>query len=245
MTLVLAAHSHHDHAMDSATIAASQEAELAGSESVRWLAEGADFPKERFRLVKHRTVLEVGRPVRFHITAFETPHSPHPFFRGDLEAPLRPPIWGPNYRGGPNFSFLIEHSLAKMLVVPSANFVCEALLERHADVVFLSLGGIGRQSLEFFETYWRETVLRPQASTVVLTHWDDFFISLDKPLRPMRRLIDDVETALDWVEAAAGRDGVELIIPAPFRPAAVDALISGVSRPVPFNHGTCVGDTRA
>ena len=245
LTLVLAAHSHHDHAMDSATVAASQNAELAGSDSVRWLAEGADFPKERFRLVKDKTVLAVGSPVRFHITAFEAPHSPHPFFTGDLEAPLRPPIWGPSYLGGPNFSFLIEHRLAKMLVVPSANFVCEGLAGRRADVVFLSIGGIGRQPVEFFEAYWRETVLRPQASTVVITHWDDFFVSLDEPLRPMRRLLDDVETALVWVEAAARRDGVKLVIPPAFRPAAVDALQAGASRPVPLNHGTCIGDARA
>jgi len=38
--------------------------------------------------------------------------------------------------------------------------------------VFLGVGSLGTQTREYADTYWRETVERPNAGRVVLIHWD-------------------------------------------------------------------------
>lgn len=76
-----------------------------------------------------------------------------------------------------------------------------------ADVVFLGIGLLGKQSDAFVRDYWREVVQTTGAKIVVPVHWDDFTVSLDRPLRQTGPLFDKVKEALAAIGelAAAGQ----------------------------------------
>ena len=63
------------------------------------------------------------------------------------------------------------------------------------------------------ETYWAETVRTVGARTVVLIHWDDFFRSLDHPLRALPYAGDDLDVTVRVLDRLAKQDGVRLRFP--------------------------------
>lgn len=74
----------------------------------------------------------------------------------------------------------------------SANFRPGALRGVDADVVYLGVGNLGRRPAGFVRAYWDEVVVTTGARRVVLVHWDDFFLGLHRPLRPMPYVMDDL-----------------------------------------------------
>ena len=74
------------------------------------------------------------------------------------------------------------------------------------------------------------------ARRVVLVHWDDFFVSLDRPLRPLRYPMDDLGRTLARLTVLAGEQGVELQLPVPWvatSPAAFPEWTPAGCRSVP------------
>jgi L-ascorbate metabolism protein UlaG (beta-lactamase superfamily) len=55
------------------------------------------------------------------------------------------------------------------------------------------------------------------ARRVVLTHWDDFFRPLDKPLRALPYAGDDLDVTLRTLAPLAAEDGVALHFPTAWR----------------------------
>ena len=94
----------------------------------------------------------------FIISAFETPHSPHPWFSGPIDEGVHLPARAPSYRAGDNYSFLLEHPQGNVLIVPSANLVAEKFDGISADIVFLGIGTLGKQDTHFTSRYWHEVV---------------------------------------------------------------------------------------
>jgi L-ascorbate metabolism protein UlaG (beta-lactamase superfamily) len=101
----------------------------------------------------------------------------------------------------------------RLLVQGSAGFVRGALAGERADVAYLGVGQLGLRDEEYIRTYWDETVRAVGARRVVLVHWDDFFRPLDRPLRALPRLGDDLDASMAVLTARAGADGVELRLP--------------------------------
>jgi hypothetical protein len=56
-------------------------------------------------------------------------------------------------------------------------------------VVFLGTGGLGSQTAEYREAYWRETVERTGARRVIPIHWDGLTSPIDGPFRGPRRVV--------------------------------------------------------
>lgn len=83
LDVVLAAHSHLDHALDTPVVAARTGAVVAGSESTANIARGLNFPESRIHVVKDREVLRYGD---FKITVIQSPHSPGDLAPGDITA---------------------------------------------------------------------------------------------------------------------------------------------------------------
>jgi hypothetical protein len=50
-------------------------------------------------------------------------------------------------------------------------------------------------------------------------HWDDLFRPIGKPVRPMRYFLDDFRVTMRFLMERGPADGVEVLIPAPFRTA--------------------------
>lgn len=221
LAAVLVAHSHHDHAMDAASVARRTGALVIGSESTANIARGDGFPEDRIRVIAGGESFSFGR---FRVTVFRSPHSPGALFEGEIGAPLKTPARASAYREGGNFSYLVEHDGGRVLVHASTNFRPGLYRGVRADVVFLGVAVLGKQSAEFAEDYWREVVKATGARLVIPIHWDDFTLPLEAPLKPMPLLMDRFERGMASVRRMAVRDGVAVNMMPLFEP--VDLLVA-------------------
>ncbi|MBY4128380.1 MBL fold metallo-hydrolase [Rhodococcus fascians] len=213
---VLCAHSHYDHALDSAAVAGRTGAVLVGGSSTGFIGRGSDLPDGRIVAVEHGETTEHGN---FTVTFYESVHSHPDRAHGKIERPLSQPARVSAFRCGEAWSMLIEHipSGLTSLVHSSAGFRAGLLDGRHADVVYLSIGQLGRRSHAFIEQYWRETVSAVGAGRVVLTHWDNFFRPLHRPLQALPYAFDDMTASIAVLADCARRDGIVLELPTLWR----------------------------
>lgn len=210
LAAVIAVHSHYDHAMDSPEVARQTGAVLIGSESTANIGRGWGLAEDRMRIAGDGATYSFGR---FTITMLLSRHFPHPLATGEIAEPLVPPAHSLSYREGGSYSVLVEHDGRRLLVQGSAGFVEGALGRQQADVVFLGIGGMGREDTAYHDAYWREVVAAVRARRVVPIHWDDFTLPLDQPLLALPALLDDVPASLDFLLARGGQQGVDLRMP--------------------------------
>jgi L-ascorbate metabolism protein UlaG (beta-lactamase superfamily) len=204
---VLTAHAHYDHALDAPTVARLTNATLVGSRSVKRIADGHGF-KGPFEMLRGRQEMQFGA---FRVTSLPTPHSPRALFPGDIEEALPLTSHVRHYREGGCYSFLLQHGETGILITPGANAEPGDLEGVKADVVFLGTGTLGKQDTTFIDQYWHEAVTQTDARVVIPIHWDNFFRSLDEPLRPLPGIADDFEASMAAVETRAGRRRVALM----------------------------------
>jgi L-ascorbate metabolism protein UlaG (beta-lactamase superfamily) len=212
---VVCTHSHYDHALDAPVWASATGADLVGSASTANIGRGLGLPESRLRVVAGGDSLAYGR---FTLTFVESEHSPGDRFPGTVDSPLVPPRRSRAWRTGTVYSVLVAHPLGTVLLHVSAGFRRGALHGARADVVYLGVGTLGRRSPAYVGEYWDEVVRATGARRAVLVHWDDFFVSLDRPLRPLPYPVDDLGNALRRLAPLAARDGVELVLPEAWRP---------------------------
>ena len=145
-------------------------------------------------------------------------HCPPDRFPGTIDAPVVPPVKASAYACGEAWSVLVTHTGGRSaLVQGSAGFVKGALDGKQADVVYLGVGQLGIQSDDYIRTYWAETVTAVGARRVVLIHWDDFFRGLDRPLRALPLMGDDLDATMRVFQALASEQDVRLSFPTVFR----------------------------
>lgn len=210
LSAVVALHSHYDHALDAPVVATRTGALLVGSESTANIGRGQGVAEQNIVTMKDKDVLKLGR---FTLTFIDSVHSPSGFALGSITEPLMSPAHATDYKVGDCFSLVIEHDGQTILVQASAGFIPGALAMVKADVVYLGVGMLGKQTREYKKRYWQEVVRATLAKRVVLVHWDDFFKPLSEPLVTMPRLIDDFDTSVDFLRAQAEIDKVDLRIP--------------------------------
>ncbi len=213
LAAVLVAHSHHDHALDSAYVAEKTDADLIGSKSTRYIANGQGFPCSRFHVPKNGDTFEYKR---FKITIIESPHSSHALFPGDIEKPLHSPAWIGQYHPGINYNFLIDHDGEKIAIIPSAGLISDRLKGQTANVVFLGIGTLGMQTDAEISAYWKDTVTTMHAQLVIPTHWDNFFRPLSDPLQPMPWPIDDFKHTRKKIACLAAKENATVEWAKPF-----------------------------
>jgi L-ascorbate metabolism protein UlaG (beta-lactamase superfamily) len=215
LAAVLVAHSHYDHALDSATVAKRYgQALLVGSASTAKIARGQCFPKGRVRIVDHGDKLKFGD---FEVTFFESPHSPDPIAPGSIDEPLRTPATFLAYKDGLSYAYLLDHkTLGRVLIVPSANYRPGLFRGVEAHTVFLSIGTLGKQSEDFTRRYWKEVVGTVHPQLVVPIHWDHPGRPLTEPLRATPYLKDDMTRSMTRLRAMAKAEGVRLELMRPF-----------------------------
>jgi L-ascorbate metabolism protein UlaG (beta-lactamase superfamily) len=56
-------------------------------------------------------------------------------------------------------------------------------------VVFLGIGGLGSQTPDYPQSYWRETVERAGARRVIPIHWDGLMSPIEGPFRGPLRVV--------------------------------------------------------
>lgn len=208
-------HTHFDHAMDSAVVAARTGARLVGGPSAVNIGRGGGLPDDRIHQVSSGVPAAAGS---FTLTPVASHHCPPDRYPGDIEAPLTPPAKAAAYRCGESWSLLLEHTGGRTaLIQGSAGFVPGALAGRSAEVAYLGVGQLGVQDEDYIRAYWRETVETVGARRVVLIHWDDFFRPLDRPLRALPYLGDDLDATMAVLGPLAARQGVPLHFPTLWR----------------------------
>jgi L-ascorbate metabolism protein UlaG (beta-lactamase superfamily) len=150
----------------------------------------------------------------FDLTFLESRHSPGDRVPGTIEKPFSTPASYLEWKTGTTWSVLVRHGTRTLLLHGSANYQFGALRGRRADVVYLGIGELGKQSEAFIDSYWDETVVRTGARRVILVHWDNFFRGLDEPLEPMPRVLDHVDDAIKQIRTRAAVDKVDVVLPA-------------------------------
>ncbi|MDP3892200.1 MBL fold metallo-hydrolase [Nocardioides sp.] len=208
---VLPVHTHYDHALDSAVVAERTGAVLVGGESSANIGRGHGLPEERIRVATPGDPMTYGA---FTLTLVESHHCPPDRTPGQITEPVVPPARMADYKCGEAWSILVEHASGRTaLLQGSAGFVEGSLAGRSADVAYLGVGQLGLQSESYIRTYWAETVQAVGAKRVVVTHWDDFFRPLDKPLRALPYLGDDLQVTMHVLDDLARRHGVAIHFP--------------------------------
>lgn len=214
------AHSHHDHAMDAPFVAKRTDARLYGSASTLNVARGEGVPDEQMELYRPGVEIDIGG---FGVTVLESRHSPLPRLlravignEGErIEKLLRQPAAVGAYKEGGSYDLLVRHGANKILIKPSANFgprpdsadSRDPLEGVRADVVFLGVGSLGKQSVAFRKAYYAYTVGEVRPKLVIPIHWDDFFEPLSEKLPEPRRIMDKVEVSFAFLRERAREDG--------------------------------------
>ena len=208
---VLPVHTHFDHAMDSAVVAERTGAVLVGGESTANIGRGQGLAEDRIQVATPGEPMTYGA---FTLTLIESHHCPPDRTPGQITEPLVPPAKMAAYRCGEAWSILVEHTSGRTaLLQGSAGFVAGSLAGRSAGVAYLGVGQLGRQSESYIRTYWAETVQAVGAKRVVVTHWDDFFRPLDKQLRALPYLADDLNVTMRVLDELSRQHGVSVHFP--------------------------------
>lgn len=212
LAAVLPVHTHYDHAMDSAPVAARTGARLIGGESAANIARGHGLPDEQIVVAASGEELTLGP---FSVTLIESHHCPPDRFPGTITSPVVPPAKASAFRCGEAWSTLIHHAPSdrRLLIQGSAGFLPGALDGRRAEITYLGVGQLGIQPREYIEQYWEQTVRTVGARRVVLIHWDDFFRPLTEPMRALPYAADDLDVSIRVLSELAKRDGVTLHLP--------------------------------
>lgn len=216
LAAVIAVHTHIDHVLDSPLVAERTGAVLIGGESAANVGRGHGLTEDRLVIAVPEQPITLGA---YDITLIESRHCPPDRFPGSITSPVAPPVRVTAYRCGEAWSVVVVHrpSGRRVLIVGSAGFVPGALASHRAEVVYLGVGQLGLQPHGYLVDYWAETVRAVGAKTVVLTHWDDFFRPLSKPLRTLPYAGDDLDVSIRVLDELAQADGVALHLPTVWR----------------------------
>lgn len=167
---VLITHAHFDHCMDVPDVVRNTGAIALGSPNTCRLLRACGVPDDRIREVKAGDKLTLAE---FQVEVFPSQHVKLPgYLPGRLPAVLKPPLRARDYRMDKDLSFLLSVGDLRLQTDPGER--PEAGVP--ADVLFLFP--------HRDDAYCRTLLPRVQPKVVFLTHWDDFFRPLSKPLRP-------------------------------------------------------------
>lgn len=206
-----------DHVLDIPYIANKTGAEVYGSSSAKNVCLGGKVKKERIHEYRFHETETVGD---FSITVIPSLHSDPTPISNDLgqtiDKPLRQPARTKAYKEGGSVDFIVRHGGRTILIRPSCNYIEGQLDDIQAEVMFLGIGAMTKMSAEKVDTIYKETLDKVQPKTVIPLHWDDFFTSLDKPVKGMPRIADNTEQNFDSLARACAARDMELIIQYPF-----------------------------
>jgi L-ascorbate metabolism protein UlaG (beta-lactamase superfamily) len=214
---VMPVHTHYDHALDSAVVAARTGAKLVGGESAANIGRGHGLPDDQIVVATSGQPVTVGA---YECTLIESKHSPPDRYPGVITQPVAPRAKVTAYKCGEAWSTLVHHRPTdrRLLIQGSAGFVADALSGQHADVVYLGVGQLGLLPEQYMVDYWTHTVRAVGARRVILIHWDDFFRPLTEPLRALPYAGDDLDASVRVLSRLAADDDVALHMPTAWQP---------------------------
>ena len=214
---VIPVHTHYDHALDCAVVAARTGAKLVGGASAANIGRGHQLGGDRLLVARSGEPVSLGA---YDVTLIESEHSPPDRFPGIITRPLVPPARAGQFKCGEAWSTLVEHRPTgqRALIQGSAGFVPGALSGHDAEVVYLGVGQLGLLPERYLIDYWTHTVRAVGARRVILIHWDDFFRPLTEPLRALPYAADDLRATVRVLSRLGAGDGVPVHFPTVWQP---------------------------
>ncbi len=213
---VFISHSHYDHVMDAPYFAEKCGADIYGSPSSLNVALGGGIPPERLHSYSSCRNFTAGD---FSVTVIDSLHSVPHWYNNDLgqtiDRPLPQPAKRKDYREGGSFDFLVEHRGVKYLIRPSYNYIEGQLDGISADVLFLGIGGLCRDSEERRRVFYSETVEKVRPKTVIPVHWDNFMTPLYSRSKWMTGVIDNPQNSIDELKHYCEKNGTDFVLQLP------------------------------
>ena len=212
---VLVGHSHHDHALDASFVAEHFRATIAGSRSFANLHEGSRprEAKSRLKVIPPTgATLKFGEfVVRFAPSDHAVPYwLPQRIIKPRISAPLAMPAHYTEFGCGDVFALHIAHRRhGSIAITTTAGSKRRQFGGRKADVVFVSVGMLTKQSPDHQERYWRETVELSEPDLIVPVHWDSFNRKLSNGLKPGPG--ESARKLMSYVKTKAGNRDVRVL----------------------------------
>lgn len=181
---IVVGHTHFDHALDVPDIAKATGARVFGSRSAAMLCRARGVPDAQIEDVESR--VSASRPHDaeigpFRLRFYASAHSPLLLgrvpFAGEISSCEDVPMRVERYRCGAVFGVAVEVAGRRVFHLGSANIVDGSIDLEHTDVALVCVAG-WHTTPRFAE----RLVKRLGPARVVLSHWDDFFAPLDRPL---------------------------------------------------------------
>ncbi|MDW3647598.1 MAG: MBL fold metallo-hydrolase [Bacteroidia bacterium] len=182
-------HSHFDHSMDAPEVARITGANLYGSASTANVGRGWGLPENQIKVFESGESLQIGK---FRIQPILTQHYEFPnallkerALEGsqNIDLPLVPPAKAFDYKMGGAYSLYIEHPQSNFLIHGSAGYIKDGFSKIRPDIVFLGIGGLGKQKESYQVQYFEELLDKTEVKKVFPIHFDAFAGSIRKSLQ--------------------------------------------------------------
>lgn len=198
LSAIFISHTHYDHVMDAPYFAEKCDADIYGSPSTLNVALGGGISPERLHSYCDSKNFSVGN---YNVTVIPSVHSAAHWYNNDLgqtiDSPLTMPAARKDYKEGGSFDFLIEHTGRKYLIRPSYNYLEGQLDGISADVLFLGIGGLFRDTEKRKKRFFAETIDKVSPETVIPVHWDNFMTPLYQKNKWMTGVIDNPRDSIN------------------------------------------------
>lgn len=213
---IFISHSHHDHVLDAPYFAARCHADVYGSPSALNVARGGGVPEERLHSFLDSMSCQIGD---FHVTVLPSIHSKAHWYNNDLgltiDAPLVQPARKKEFKEGGSFDFFISHKGNKYLIRPSYNYLEGQLDSYQADVLFLGIAGLSKDTKGRRKKFFAETIDKVQPKIVIPVHWDNFLLPLYGGVKIMPRFIEDTGKSMGILAEYCEKAGVNCLVQLP------------------------------
>jgi L-ascorbate metabolism protein UlaG (beta-lactamase superfamily) len=198
LAAVIPIHSHHDHALDAPEVAKQTGAVVIGSESTANIARGWGLPERQIAVPTTGESFIFGQ---FTVTLIPSVHLAVSSFQHSLtgigetiDEPMHFPAPLRAFKEGGSFSVWIKHPLGNVLVHGSAGAIPGALDNVDADIIFIGVAGVSKQSNDYQQQYITETIEAVGANTIIPIHWDDFNTPANQPLRTFPKIMSSFDS---------------------------------------------------
>ena len=209
---IFVSHSHYDHAFDVVHTTRKTGATLFGSPSTINIGRGGQLPESQLQEFRANIDTTLGK---FIIRVLPASHSPHNRMKDtgeEISEPFSQPAKLAQYAEGGSYDFYIQHGGHSMFVKASPNYEKDALKGLQADVVFLGIIQINKESDHWQEKFYEENVRTLKPSLLIPIHWDNFFKPLSDNLpmvAPVPFIGNKTKKDFAFIQSKAQADGLE------------------------------------
>jgi len=221
LTAILLTHTHLDHALDVPHIA-----QMTGTQYLLappLLARYYRKNRESFQVIDSST-LDTIELNGIRITIHKGRHMPfilpiynmESWFNGLQTASHLPEhVW--SYTADALYSYKLDFGNQSFFITGSAGLPCSALQGIEADIVILSVGGLDMLPGKYCDQVLSEMVDSLHPREVWLSHWDDFTIPLDKPIKWLGK----ANRIVDYIVSQNRSKGLSTYVLPPGKPVGV------------------------